>query len=87
MEITKIDETNQTLISRGIEGRKPGCKMCIYYTDVTCSVPNLRFRICLGCPRAVGYVKKNAVQSLFNHIKSLTISLLNKLPGQAPLSK
>lgn len=87
MEIIRIDETNQTLINRGIDGKRPGCKVCIYYTDVTCSVPNLKFRICQGCPRAAGLIKKNAVNSLFDHIKSFTISLLNKLPGQAPLSR
>ena len=87
MEITKIDETTQMMTSRGIEGKRAGCKVCIYYTNATCSTPNLKFRICQGCPRAVGFIKKNAVQSLFNHIKSFSISLLSKLPGKAPLLK
>lgn len=87
MEITRIDETNQALISRGIGRKKTGCKVCIYYAEITCSIPKLKFRICQGCPRAVGLVKKNAAQALFKHIRSFAISLLNILPGQSPLSK
>ena len=79
MEITRIDETKHTLISQELEGRSAGCKVCLYYPEMICTLPKLRLRICQGCPRAMRYVRKNVMRSLFEHIKALAISLIKNL--------
>ncbi|NQT30147.1 MAG: hypothetical protein HQ596_06220 [Candidatus Saganbacteria bacterium] len=78
-EIPRINETKQTNINREMKN-KPGKKCtCIYYPEEACTIPLLKFRICHKCPRAQPYISKNVVASVFDHIKALSITLMNQM--------
>ncbi|MBU0672453.1 MAG: hypothetical protein KJ732_05450 [Candidatus Margulisbacteria bacterium] len=76
MEINRIDETSEAAASQEIGLSKLGGKPCIYYPEVSCRAPKLRFKICNGCPRCQQFAQQNVVKSVFNHIKSFAVSLL-----------
>lgn len=79
MEITKIDETNQVVVSQEVRLKKAWGQACIYYPEEPCSLPRLQFRICRTCPRAAQYVRKNVVRSIFEYIKAFAISLMKSM--------
>ncbi len=79
MEIARIDEAKQNLISKEVKLRRLNCKVCIYYPDIICTAPRLQFRICRACPRAANYIRKNVVRSIFEYIKSFAISLVKSM--------
>ena len=79
MEITRIEETTQALISDEVRLRRTGGRSCIYYSDATCHAPRLQFKICRTCPRCAMYVRTNVVKSIFNHIKALGITLMRQM--------
>jgi hypothetical protein len=82
MEISKVEETNQAMVSEEVRLRKTGGRVCIYYSESICVLPRLRFQICRSCPRATQYVRKNVVRSIFEHIKSFAVSLLKSMDIQ-----
>lgn len=82
MEVVRIEEANQTVVSEEVNLRRTCGKACVYYTESACSLPQLKFQICRSCPRAAHYIRKNVVRSLFDHIKSLAISLLKSMDIQ-----
>ena len=82
MEINKIEETSQTMVSEEVRLRKTGSRACIYYPESICVLPRLRFQICRSCPRATQYIRKNVVRSIFEHIKFFAVSLLQSLDIQ-----
>ncbi|MFH1683951.1 MAG: hypothetical protein ABIA67_03615 [Candidatus Margulisiibacteriota bacterium] len=77
MEITRIDETSQATVSQDVKMKKRWGKVCIYYPEASCAAPRLQFKICRGCPKCAQYVRKNVVRSIFDHVKSIAISMLN----------
>ena len=79
MEINKVDDTGQSQMSEEINLRRKSGHACIYYPQENCSVPNLKFKICQSCPRACQFIRKNVVKSVFDHVKSLAISLLSHM--------
>ncbi|MBU1026093.1 MAG: hypothetical protein KKA31_00010 [Candidatus Margulisbacteria bacterium] len=82
MEVIRIEQTNQTVNNEKIRLQKFGAKACIYYPEVSCSAPRLKYKICRACPRCGLYVRQNVVKSLYNHIKSLAISLMRRMDVQ-----
>jgi hypothetical protein len=78
MEITKVDESKKVLIGQEVKSRTSK-KVCIYYPGMLCTLPNLRLRICRGCPQAAGLVRKNVIRLMYDYIKSFSISLMKSL--------
>ncbi|MFH1542262.1 MAG: hypothetical protein ABIE84_04140, partial [bacterium] len=79
MQITKIDESIQATLNQQIQTAKTGCKLCIYFANKACKLPNIQFAICKSCPKAVQYLKANAVGNLFSKIKGLAIMMMGKM--------
>ncbi|MFC1571346.1 hypothetical protein ACFL31_02190 [Candidatus Margulisiibacteriota bacterium] len=77
MQITKIDEANQTTVSQEVRMKKLGGKVCLCYPKIMCTAPTFKFAVCKTCPRAALFFKKNAVSSLFERIKAMAIMLMN----------
>ena len=82
MEINKIDEAKQAILSQEVKTQKLKGRVCIYCPDIICTAPRLQFKICRTCPRAAQYIRKNAIRSIFDYIKSLAISLLKSMDIQ-----
>lgn len=79
MEVVKIEETNQAVVSKEVRLGKACSRVCIYYPDAICKLPKLQFKICRTCPRAAQYIRRNVVRSIFEYIKSVAISFLNMI--------
>ena len=84
MEVNKIDDTNKPLEARDIRHMRIDTRFCLYYPEAACKAPETCFRICADCPRMTQYTKQNVVRSLFDHIKSFSISLLERMNIQLP---
>jgi hypothetical protein len=82
MEIPRIEETSQAVANEEIRLRKASGRACIYYPEVICTAPKLQFKICRSCPRCAKFIQNNVVRSVFDHIKSLAISLLERMDVQ-----
>ena len=82
MEILKIDETSQAAVNESVGLHKFQGKGCIYYPERPCSAPKLQFKICRGCPRAAQFIQNNIIRSVFDHVKSMAISLLEGMNFQ-----
>ena len=82
MEISKIEETSQAMVSEEVRLHKMDSRACIYYPESICVLPRLQFQICRSCPRAAQYIRKNVVRSIFEHIKSFAVSLLQSMDIQ-----
>lgn len=76
MEITPIEEIQQPRGNQKVMMQKLKGKVCIYYPDLICTAPRLQFKICRTCSRAVEYIRKNVVRSIFEYVKSVAISFL-----------
>ena len=83
MEVSRIEETNRTSISHQVDSLRSDKRICLYYAHILCRAPKLRFKICQGCPRLGGHVRKNAVKFIFSYIKSFSIHLVKSLNIQS----
>ncbi|MEE8637599.1 MAG: hypothetical protein V3T21_00980 [Candidatus Margulisiibacteriota bacterium] len=82
MEISKIEEASQVAVGQEVRMQKLKGRVCIYFPEMVCSAPRLQFGICRACPRAAQYIRKNAIRSIFDYIKSFAISLLKSMDIQ-----
>ncbi len=82
--IDQIEELEKAVANGRISLLKPKTAVCIYYPEVSCSAPKMKFKICLTCPRCMSVpLPKGNLGALFNYIKMFAIFLMNMMGGQA----
>ena len=83
MDIARIEETNQAAANEEISLRRAGNRVCIYYPEMICAAPKLQFKICRNCARCSRSATNDPVRSVFDHIRSFAISLLERMDVQS----
>ena len=80
MVIERIDQTKKSEIEPATLKQGPRQKLdkknlCVYYPEVNCLLPKFKFRLCQSCRRARQYLNNDEVKTVFDHIKSMAITM------------
>lgn len=72
---TKKSEIEPATVKKGLPGKLTKKNPCVYYPEVDCQLPKFKFRLCQSCRRARQYLNNDEVKTIFDHIKSMAITM------------